>query len=235
MNIKKPKEKTNRNVDQLKVLKKLEVKKNDTDTNILISNLNVKISNEKQKTTKTHSPHIKHPYIGSQINPFQNKESLISPKQATSNFINFTKRSNNIKFVHNNQSEVSMKCNLITNNTSHKNLELNSINKVANSINKSNQVKSSLITNIKDSKKPFDKQSTIFKISSKEGKFLIDTNKTIDLTGFTKNSSVINTPQNKMNIGKEFVSDQKSITVKNYEYKSSKANSSKNGTIFYFI
>ena len=38
-----------------------------------------------------------------------------------------------------------------------------------------------------------------------------------------------------MNIGKEFVSDQKSITVKNYEYKSSKANSSKNGTIFYFI
>jgi hypothetical protein len=95
MNVRQLNEKTKKIIEKYQK-KSFEFKKNNTVTNVLKSNVISKNSTEKQKN-KDQSPEIKLSVVKTE--PSQPKENVISPKQATSNYINFTKRSINIKQI----------------------------------------------------------------------------------------------------------------------------------------
>ena len=237
MNYKQLNEKSKKILEQSKVKKIVDIKKNNTVKNIIKTNQISKNSVDKKKTTKNHSPEEKLSFP-IKTDQSQNKENVLSPKQATSNYINFTKRSINIKQVMTNQSEVSKESNVITNNSVLRNSDFNSKFLLTQDKNKSNITKIPTTSKIaikptqsfinKELKRPLDKQLTFIKTTCKESKFLLDVNKTIDLTGCIKISNIINTPQNKVTIGKDIITDQKTLHIRQNEYKSSLI-SSKNG------
>jgi hypothetical protein len=235
MNVRQLNEKTKKIIEKYQK-KSFEFKKNNTVTNVLKSNVISKNSTEKQKN-KDQSPEIKLSVVKTE--PSQPKENVISPKQATSNYINFTKRSINIKQIQTNQSEISKESNPFSNHSAHRNIENNLKSLLSTDKNKNfakisatvslNSAKPNNTNFHKDSKRPLDKQLTFIKtINSKDSKLLTEGNRTIDLTGTIKIGNLI-TPHNKVINSKEH--ESKPVSAKHNDNKSSLVISVKNGII----
>ena len=239
MNYKKLNEKSKKIIEKSNYKKNTDKKNNNTVANIIKSNGISKNSLEKQKV-KNNSPDVKISF-SLKTEQSQNKENVLSPKQATSNYINFTKRSINIKQLMTNQSEISKESNLITNNSAHRNSDFNSKYMLTQDKNVSatTKVSSTLLTNnyknndtviSKNLNKETDKQSSSIKPVNKEKRFQIDTNKTIDLKGSNKINNIINISQNKVcSSGKDTTSEVKTVTSKNNDNKFSLVSNSKKG------
>lgn len=236
MNFKQINEKTKKIIQKCQK-KSVEVRKNNTVSGVLKSNVISKNSVEKQKN-KNQSPEVKSSVI-IKTEQSQTKENVISPKQTTSNYINFTKRSINIKQIQTNHNEVSKESNIFTNHSAHRNIENNLKSILSADKNKLNFSKISATVSLntakpnntnlsKESKRPFDKQLTFIKtIGGKDNKLLMDGNRTIDLTTTVKIGNLITTPHNKIINSKEH--ESKPVSAKHNENKSSLIISVKNG------